>query len=537
MPRGPNTLLLAGQRAFLRRPQLAAAAALATLTLLMLCRRAFHGLLILGFVDETGHIVGARVLHAGGLLYRDFVDTHGPLVYAIAQLSELIPRIPQPGAARLLMLLGTLAATTAIALSPCLRGTWERCCAVAIFAGLTSTLWLVQALGLLDYQPLAGLLLTIACAQFISVAWCGETPHRAGLYVSGAALTLVPFDAYAYAPAGVILACGAVLALPVQSRKPACLYLAAGAAAALAGMAIWMLIFCDVRGYIAYHFVENQLYFAPYINFSVARIPAALLPRFTPEFMAQSIAEICGLLGWLAFAAPGKLPASSYRQRMIVLLSGLAGLALTNPRANPSFQNGAFVLLAFAFPALGWPRLPRALGIAPTALRQGAATALLAITLVAAEAAARTATTSPDGYTRAQLLTRRPSPLEQSDAPWAQRLRQAVHPGEPILALPIMPQIYIAVGRPPMPGFDHYFPWDADYARHPWHGYGRDLCAALSYSPPPVIYDTDWVVWGLYAPKDYMPCLYATLAKSYTRLPNSLFYIRNDRMDAFRANK
>jgi hypothetical protein len=530
-------LVLAAQRALSRRPQLVAAAALASLTLLMFCRRALHGLLILGFVDETGHIVGARMLHAGGLLYRDFVDTHGPLIYAVAQLSEFIPRIPQPGAARLLMLLFTLAAATAIALSPCLRGAWERCCAVSIFLGLTSTLWLVQALGLLDYQPLAGLFLTIACAQCVFVTWCGELPYRAGLFISGAALALVPFAAYAYAPATLILAFSALLALPVQSRKPACLHLAAGAAAAFLGMALWTLIFCDLRGYIAYHFIENQLYFAPYINFSVARIPAALLPRFTPEFMAQSIAELCGLLGWLAFAAPGKPATSLYRHRMIVLLSGLAGLALTNPRANPSFQNGAFVLLAFGVAALGWSRLPRALGLAPTALRQGAATAIVAITLVAAEAAARTATTSPDGYTRAQLLTRRPSPLEQSNAPWAQRLRQAVHQGEPILALPIMPQIYIAVGRLPMPGFDHYFPWDADYARHPWHGYGRDLCAALSHSPPPVIYDTDWVVWGLYAPKDYMPCLYATLAKSYTRLPNSLFYVRNDRMGEFRANK
>jgi hypothetical protein len=150
--------------------------------------------------------------------------------------------------------------------------------------------------------------------------------------------------------------------------------------------------------------------------------------------------------------------------------------------------------------------------------------------------AGRAALSTPHGYTRAEITALPALNLVQSEAPWARRLRQIVAPSEQILALPFRPNIYIEAGRLPMPGFDHYFPWDTDYARHPWLGHGRDICAAIRATPPPVIYDTDWVVWNRYAPKDYMPCVDALRAELYEKmLAEPPLYVRRDRVAAWRA--
>jgi len=147
---------------------------------------------------------------------------------------------------------------------------------------------------------------------------------------------------------------------------------------------------------------------------------------------------------------------------------------------------------------------------------------------------ARAASTSPHGDTHAALLVEQRVQLVRSNADWARRLRQAVAPNESILALVYQPNIYIEAGRLPMPGFADYFPWDADYAKHPWFGQGHDICIALRRTPPPVIFDNNWVVWNRYSPKSYMPCVGALLADAYSRQGTSDFYVRNDRVAAWR---
>ncbi len=491
--------------------------------------RAQHALFILPFVDESGHILGARVLHAGGVLYRDFVDSHGPLVYALAAASERLPgRIDQPGAGRIVVLLAMVAATASVAASPCLRGAWERLCAVALFIGFGASVWVVQALCMLNYQPIAGMLLAIGCAQLTFCACGGVPPRRAGLFAAGAAFMLVPFAAYSYAPAALLLVLGG--AAPLRRRwRP----FAAGAAVAFAAIGAWVFARADPVGYLVYHFILNQFYFAPYVGFDLAAIPASFLPNVAPDRIAQSVGVAAGLFGWLGFAAVG----GAGLRRIGALACLLLGLALSNPRASAGFQNGAFVVLGFATAAVALPRLPRALGLAPTVRVCAAAVAVFALLIAGAEAAARAAVSSPDGLGRAELVAALPVRWEPADDDWARRLRHAVAPGEPILVLPIQSDIYLRAGRLPMPGFDHYFPWDADYARAPWFGRGRDLCAALAQAPPPVIFDDEAAVWGRYVPKDYIPCLAPLLASTYTREnPQSFFYIRNDRVAAWRAS-
>ena len=507
------------------------APAAAGLIVLLFCRRAWHALWFMPFVDETEHIIGGRVLRAGGFLYRDFVEQHGPLPYALGELSSYVPHFAQPGAARLLMLALMAAATAAVAASPCLRGWWERCCAAALFVGLTGSLWIVQALCMLDYQPVTGMLLVIGCAQSTFCAWCRAPVHRAGLAVAGAAFALVPFAAYSYAPATILLTASLLAAFARRGAARDLLPFAAGAAASVAVMGTWMLLKCDLVGYFVYHIIFNQLYVASYIHFSLTNLPGGFVPHFTPGLIVQAIATLVAVSGFLVLALRG-----GGVRHVVVVGIGLLGVVMSNPRANPGFQNGAFVLLAFGMAGVGLPRLPRALGLPDGGVvRAGGAVAMICV-VAAAEGAARTALSSPHGFTRAEITALPRISLVQSDAPWARRLRRIVAPDEPILVLAFQPNVYIEAGRLPMPGFDHYFPWDTDYARHPWFGRGRDICAAIRRAPPAVIYDTDWVVWGRYAPQDYMPCVAALRAELYEQVETEPpIYVRKDRAAAWRV--
>jgi hypothetical protein len=511
------------------------AASLAALTIVLFCLRARHTLWILPFTDETQHILGGRVLHASGILYRDFVDSHGPLAFLLAETSDRLIGIDQPGAARIIVLLAMFLATVSVVASPCLRGAWERLSALALFLGLSTSLWIVQALFMLTYQPLAGMLLVIGAAQFTFCAWCGAVPCRVGLFAAGAAFALVPFTAYAYAPSAVLLAASGMVGFARRGAAPAWLPLASGAIVALAGMGGWILLHCDLTGYLVYHFVLNEFDYARYISFSLADIVIALVPSCAPDHIAQSVAAAACLLGWLALALPrGAIVGRTWRP--IMLLCGLLGMVLSNPRGSSLFQDGAFVLLAFAGAALGWARLPRMSGVLATAWLRAGIVALFALAILGAERTARAALTSPHGYTRGELQALPAIHLVQSDAEWARRLRHAVAPDEHFLALPFAPDLYTEAGRLPMPGFYYYFPWDTDYARHPWFGREHDICAALRRAPPPVIFDNDWVVWGQFAPKDYMPCVGALLASSYWRVSqNDFFYVRHDRVAAWQA--
>jgi hypothetical protein len=162
--------------------------------------------------------------------------------------------------------------------------------------------------------------------------------------------------------------------------------------------------------------------------------------------------------------------------------------------------------------------------------------AAFALCNIGAEHVARAAISSPHALTYKQVKHAPQVPLVQSNEGWAIRLRRAVAPNEHVLAIPFYPSFYIEGGRLPISGFSNYFPWDADYARHPWLGKGRDLCAALRRDPPPVIWDDDWDLGGLYNPRIYMSCVYDILAEKYRKAgTDRAIYVRRDRTAAWDA--
>jgi hypothetical protein len=490
-------------------------------------RRALHGMWILPFVDETGHILGARVLEAGGVLYRDFVDAHGPLAYAVAEMSDYFPGLVQPGGARATMIAAMLATATAVAASPCLRGASERLCSFSLCLGLSWSLWLVQGLCMLNYQPLAGMLLAIAAAQFTFCAWRNVAPSRAGAVAAGAAIAIAPCAGYSYAPAACLLAASGVAGYATQRNYVALRQAGVGACAAFVAIAAWMLANCDIAGFIADHFILNQFYFSKYIDFHIFDAVRCLWPIFDRSHVAQDI-EIVAAAGGVAILILSGNSAPWTSRRAAPVLIGIAAVILTNPRASGGFQSDAFAIVGFAAAALAVSVGCRKF---PSLIEAGLVVAMIA----AAEICGRYALSSPDALPHETLITQSRFMLVQKDDGWARRLRRVVTPSERMLVLPIQPNIYFDIGRLPMPGFNNYFPWDGDFARGSRFGRSRDLCQALALRPPPLVWDDDAAIWGSYKPSAYIPCVDDILAKSYFRMKDSFFYIRNDRSAVFAA--
>jgi hypothetical protein len=497
--------------------------------LLFFAWRARHGLVYSTFGDESMHFVGAQVLLAGGILYRDFIEVHGPLAYAIPQAYGAIFGWREPLHARAIMIVLTLAAGAAVACGASLRGAWERLLGLAIFLGLTTTVWLVQSLCLYDYQPLSGALLLIGLALGVAPWWVGEAPRPRALFAAGLCFGFVPFIAFSYGPPVVLFLASAAWAMARGGQWRAMRVLAGGVCAAAALTLCWLFRYADFRGYLVFHFIHAIVDFGPYTTYGTLAALHALRLAAAPDAIVQSLAVAAGGLGFAAFLVTG------WGCGMVPLSLGLAGVIAANGRGSAGFQNGAFVLLAFGVCALALPPLPRRAGLALSPAVNIGGVAAAALLIAGAELAARQARGSPQGFLRSDLRDLPPATLARSDAPWAVKIRQVTAPGEPILVVPFQPDIYFQAGRPPMRRYVYYLPLDADYARHPWLGITRDLCADVARDPPPVIYDNFWVVWDRYDPRQYMACLTPILARMYRPMPGELkLYVRADRLSRLR---
>jgi hypothetical protein len=510
-----------------RSAGLAAPCVLVIASLTFFSRRTWHGMRFSTFGDETMHIVGGQVIEAGGILYRDFIELHGPLIYAIPWAYGILFGWAEPLHIRIISIAFALCAALSVAASACLRGAAERMTGFGVFLGLISAIWIVQGLCMLDYQPAAGALLLVGLALFTLPAWFDAELGPPSRCISGLCFGLTPFLAFSYDPAMILIAASGIMATPRATRWQAICQLGAGALSGFLIMAVWMAWHADFLGYLVFHYIHGLVDFGPYFHFGMgAPIRGLWLPPY-PCYRMQIMGEAAGAIGLATLIlspTPGRKPA-------LPVILGALGLIMANPRGDPGFQNASFMILAFGVLALALAQLPRRAGWTPGRWHGAGWIGVMAVVVAGVEGVARTAPSSPHGYDRAQLANTQAGSLALSDAVWAREVRQVSAPGENILALPFWPDLYPLAGRPPMTGYVFYLPWDADYARHPWFGLSHDLCADLARTPPPVIYYNGWIVWNKYDPKHYMACLLPILATQYRPMPQAdFFYVRTDRM-------
>jgi hypothetical protein len=246
----------------------------AALLLLLACTgfflwRAKHGLRFNTFGDETMHFIGAKALLSGKILYRDYIELHGPLAYAIPQGFFWIFGWGEPLHARAILIVLTAIAALSVGGSPCLGDMWERMVAAAFFLGMITTLWIVQGLCLYNYQPPAGAFMVIALALTVFPSWLDVFPRAAVTFLAGCCLALTPFLAFSYGPAAILFFTSAVWAQWAGGQRRQAGAMMAGAAAGVFLMVCWILRFADLRGYFVFHFIHALVDFGPYLHFGL----------------------------------------------------------------------------------------------------------------------------------------------------------------------------------------------------------------------------------------------------------------------------
>ncbi len=513
------------------------ATALLTFASAWFALRCHNGLHFGGFGDESGHLVGARAIAAGDRLYRDFIDAHGPLSFMVAHAYGTVFGWREPLAARWVTIAFMIVAATAIATSTALQNAVARQWAAAIFLGGIAAPWIVESLQMLNYHALGGAMVAVALAWLIVPAWTGARLIRWQALCSGFCLAMACGAAYSLAPTALFFGASAVLS--VRSRDdgdkgyPALLACAAGFLSGCLVLLLWLLWFGDVVGYFVFHVIQQQVNYSRYTNYGIGVLASALEPSLAPILVTRTVSVITGLLGFVLLALTNKANVSRdhLAKHWLAFTACLLGVLMLEFRGAAGFQQGSFLVASVALVALSLPMRLAALPSLPKFLPALAGSIVIGLLLSSAEIADRTALNSPFGYDR-QTLVKQPKTSLKVDrvSPLTRRIQAVLHPGERLAVLVYNPALFLTSGFLPIRQFHEYLPWEADYARAPWFGRTRDLCATLMHNPPPVIVDDNWKVWGMYSPESFMPCLQPLLASTYVADAVPTLFIRKDRV-------
>ncbi|MFT9366252.1 MULTISPECIES: hypothetical protein [Gluconobacter] len=489
---------------------------LALLGVLYFGLKAFYGFGTPSFGDESGHILGGLAIAKGDVLYRDYIDAHGPLIFILSWSVSLFSDFHHAYLMRLVPIVCTIGTSVSVFCSPALQKNSTRFLAIGMWLAAMGAQWSVQAFNMDSYWTVGGDLLGGVIALVILPLLLGADIGRWQARCGGACLALLPLTAYSFAPTAVLLALSVLI-----GRRPgsgsATPNLLAGAGGVLAVCLVWMVFYGDLGGMIAYHFVANQFYYAPYIDVGLRALAQSLIPSLRPDALVQSLATIC-------FYGGSVLLLVASRQRLAVLLL-LGAILMTQVRGALGFQDGTFAIGALTLCVLMLMRM--------TQPREIVAILVAGLFCTLSVLGLRQATSSPYDMSRAQQRQAGFHPIhENADVGFVKVIQKYSEPQERILVIPYNPDVYIYAGRLSMKKYHEYLPWEADYARHPWFGYERDLCVDLPANLPPVIYFDDYRVWGRWSAADYMPCVLKILARDYQRDPvEKSVYIRRDRLD------
>ncbi len=500
--------------------------------------RNIHGWTFLPFGDEAAHLLGALALHLGDVLYRSYIMAHGPVTFILTQIYGALTGWHDLTYTRTISTALAALAGLSIGLSPALRGTLARLWATTLFFGVLASTWILQALYMNSYHPIAGTFVVIGLALFVAPAWLSRIPSTFHVFIAGVCFALVGFTAYSYAPAVVVLGISGLLPLigpRAPDERPGALRRAAGALVlgGIAGSAIvlvWLAVFGDFLGFVVYHIVINQVYYSRYIDFTLSNFAQSFLPPVGPATIVHLIGLSCFYLALAAFLGLALMRRRGAVRSLFAIIIGFCGIALLNARGSTIFQDGTFLIAVIGAAAIAIPEALAQLGLAATLPRAWLATGLVATGVAGAEAAGRYAVATPTSYTRAQIVAVPPYHYGLKHDALYNEIRRIAGPDERVLALVYNPEFFLSVGRLPMNKYHEYLPWEADYAKNPRFGQLRDLCVDLDQSPPPIVYFDDWKVWDKYAPEQFMPCVIRILADKYQRqvqFPD--LYVRKDR--------
>ncbi|MFT9399425.1 hypothetical protein [Acetobacter sp.] len=466
------------------------------------------------FGDESGHMLGAFAVARGDILYQDYIDAHGPFIYMLTWVPALFVGFHYAYLLRCVSIFIVLITTLSLYYSPLFKTQNSRFLGMAFWLGSLSFFWVTQGLNMASYWTLGGGLIAIILSSSVLPAILNEPSNQKLCFMGGASLLFLCLTAYSFTPAAILLFAALCFA-PTADRKKTIIYTLYGVLSAGGVFLIWMLSCGDIEGYIIYHFILNQFYYAHYISFGLSPLFQSLIPSFTPQSVMNS-------LGTLSFYVAVPFLFIKSRFKIPFVLTAVA-LLITQIRGGTEFQDGTFLMGSLILLTLTTVYVMKDKVLFTSILIP----ALWAVFY----AGQHHAIFSPYGMSEKDMNNRGLHLFrENSSIGFSQIIQVYTNKNERILVIPYNPDVYIYSGRLSMKKYHEYLPWEADYAKHPWGGYERDICQDLLHKPPPVIYFDHYKVWGQWSAYDFIPCLNMQLTENYQQSTENLsLYIRKDR--------
>lgn len=475
------------------------------------------GLGFLRFTDESGHFVGAQAIHKGDKLYRDYIDYHGPVIYMLTWMMGLIVGFSEVWLLRLISSFSAMLAALCLFFSPIFHYFWQRYLVTALWFGFISSVWLIQGLYLDNYWTLGGCFAAIGLVTLVIPMIYDIKPSRIQAFTGGFFITLLPFIAYPFAITAFILFLVVINGICIDHRKYVSIFVTSlsGCLTSIIMMLVWLGIYGDIGGMVAFHFITNQMNYARYIPFNLSNFFLSLIPSFSSNHIVETFALFSFCFGGIILVAKGK-----YKISACLVLCGILGL---QARGSILFQNGAFLIASVTLIIVAFVKSTE---VKPDISLFFSVISTFCIFFIIDQYAV----TSPNILDKRQRNAYQWHAFREGYNEDTKAIWFYVDKNERILSIPYNPDIYILANRLPIKKYHAYLPWEADYASHPWHHYERDLCKDLPKNKPPLIYYDPSIIWGKYMPDQFLSCVLIVLKNDYTHIAtDSYIYVRNDR--------
>ncbi|MGF6759300.1 hypothetical protein P3T16_006732 [Paraburkholderia sp. GAS42] len=463
---------------------------------ILFVRYQYNLLNYLQYPDESETIVTAKMMAAGGTLYLDIFNHHGPLTFLSGLILEKFGSFGVP-AHRVPIALLQLVALATIFFSPLLkdnltRGLYTVVCSVIILRLLPGFFYAHAYM----YQAIAGLLIIVILAQYTLPAICMKEALTDRSVVAGNLLIAsLPFLNITFAPTAAVLFIGS---LRSPFLRKSWLWLAIGVVANL----VFLGCVGSFRGYAVFHFYMN-FKILPIYNYAVDSLHlftnifmVAIHPRSWFLVVAAVISMVC-----LAIRERG-LP-----WRTVCLAGGLI-VILTR---GPSFYSTPFADAVLALPMVFFSK----------PLRTGRITNLSALALFAVCL-----------FSISLILPMDRRRLDAGNVPLTTEFSQLsdifTSPGDKIIVYTVRNYEYVVANRLPASGNFFYFPWQEKYNENPRLGVKIDTCGEIRKNRPKIMLIDKWTVWDLYAWSSYGGCVQDILDADYTHILDGPYYVRKD---------
>ena len=447
--------------------------------------------------DESETIVAAKMMAAGGILYSEIFNHHGPLTFLPGFLLEKVGDFGIQAHRTLIAVLQWIA-FICLYLSPVLKKEGVRSL-YTIIAASTVIMFLPEIFGhMYKYQVIAGIFIVIVLSQYTLPAIINPASiNTTRLAIGNILVASLPFLAITFLPAAGLLLIAAIRRCYFIKSL---FWLSIGLTLNL----LFLIFAGSLPGYLAYHIYLNSKILPIYIG--VQSYWQLIYTAFT--FVTNNISSFIILIGIVSTTATLVIRSTEQTYWRAILVALAIGSFLIR---GDGFQALPFYYACIALPLVYFSKKTEASRQEIVFWVGLAALCLVKLSLLL-----------PIDKDRIN------SQKIPKSTEFAELAKSLTNKEDKIIAYSFQNFQYIAANRLPASGHFFYLPWQEKYNENPKFNIKIDACQEIKANKPKIMLIDKWKVWGIYPWESYANCVQKLIDENYLQVPDKPYYIRKD---------